>query len=183
MYCLPYSDTGDIIKKGHLVTKIRKWGPEYKIQFKIKLNGPFPATRVPQDQEPYYNFVLFAKNATHCRWDEYGCRIPAVHFRQVGNKPQLNIMVGKKRRFGEYWQWKKWYTIFIEHKVKDGKGTLTVTKWEYRKARVMWTLDDTEAKAYTNVFWFQSSPWHDSVADFADFDFILVENNGKILKL
>ena len=127
MYCLPCFDTGDIIKKGHLVTKIKTWGPEYKILFKIKLN-PFTPTRVPQE-EPYYNLVLFAKNATHCKPNEYGCRIPAVHFRQVDNLPQFYFMVGQSQnqQFEQIWQWNKWYTITIEHKVKDGKDQVFET--------------------------------------------------------
>ena len=165
MVCL-YS-AGDIVRRNNLVTKIETWGPEYKIDFKIMLKDTLPTTG-------NFNLLFFT---TESRCSSYRCRIPEVSFRRKGDAPEMFVIRRTNDeivRHRETLKWNQWYTFTIEQKIMDGKGTIILNKDNFES---IWTKPVMEATAYSDVLWYQSSPWHASVADFAVIEYLHVQNN------
>ena len=94
---LPTKPTGDlVIKKSHTVKIIDRLGPEFTIEFDIKVNtidGSSPKWSKSQGDggEPQYN--LFHLTATGESCCNSGDRVPAVHITNKNRVPHLYILV------------------------------------------------------------------------------------------
>ena len=142
-------------EKGQLTKTIEKWGPEYRIEFHMKIkSSPF----LPNI---YHNlFRLAAYGHQSCSPSAYKCRVPGVwiYGGRNGDLPRMHTSVAQipciNAKFFDFkMKFDQWYNIVLDHTVDTneiGKFSL------YVDCKKVWEISGTAATAYDNVAVYQS---------------------------
>jgi len=140
-------------QRGQLVKKIEKWGPEYRIEFHIKIKS---SPSMPINN--WHNLFNLAADGCESSWD-YKCRIPRVSIIHTGDLIQFHTSVSQIPSeldpVSEDFEMEldQWYNVVMEHTVDMyGNGTFTL----YVDCENVWEVLGTAATAYDNVAVYQS---------------------------
>jgi len=149
---------------GQLVKKIEKWGPEYRIEFHIKIK---PSLSLPINS--YHNLFNLVTDGCATRWG-YKCRIPGVGIKHNGDLPSMHTTVSQIPDSDHKWfdfvmELDQWYNVVMDHTVdiyENGKFTL------YVDCKNVWEIPGTAATAYDNVAVYQSEIETPSAGPYVD---------------
>ena len=155
------------LEKDNVVTTIERWGPDFEISFKLKVN------KMPQSEGifgPYYYSVLQMTDGDTTNGDK---NVPAVWLFENNGKLLLHTQIMNSEydyfEYGpvgnDYWEGdielelKKVYTVLLTQK----GGTFKVTV----DGNVLWQNQTGIAEPFTDVKYHLSNPWQRSAGDLA----------------
>jgi len=158
--------------RGQLVKKIEKWGPEYRIEFHIKMKS---STSMPPNIE--HNLFNLAADGCESSWG-YKCRIPFVSIDNNGDSLNFHTSISQIPSEYEYYydeiddknfdvemNLDQWYNVVMDHTIDtDGIGKFTL----YVDCKNVWEVSGTAATAYNNVAIYQSETKTPSAGPYVD---------------
>ena len=137
------------IKQGQLVHVFKKWGPEYKIEFDIRVK------KVPSNYTNIVQFTIGGKQG------QYGDRIPGVwlepSIRRVYVSSGVNGLINHEFRF-EYSLNQQVHIV-----VKQFKDADTKYKYEIKvDGNIVHSVENTLVKQFTDVKFYACAPFDDA---------------------
>jgi len=140
-------------ERGQLVKKIEKWGPEYRIEFHIKIKS---SPSMPINN--WHNLFYLAADYCESSWG-FECRIPMVSIIHTGDLLQFYTSIYQMISESDpvfldfEMESDQWYNVVMDHTVDMyGNGTFTL----YVDCENVWEVLGTAATAYDNVAVYQS---------------------------
>ena len=161
--------------------QIEKWGPDYRIEFDLKLPSANP---IPNSHN-WYSFLRLTTKDEDC--SDFGCRLPSINFpgrRYPDSQPIMVVYITQsegqdQRHKAIYLKFDQWYNVQLDHRVLPDRshGVFTVSV----DGTVMWRqntvgINENPAIAYKNVLWYQSNPWFPSVGDYIEIKCLRLKN-------
>ena len=152
-------------ERGQLVKKIEKWGPEYRIEFDIKMKSS-PSMPI----NTLHNLFALAADGCESSWG-YKCRIPMVSIKHTGDLLRFHTSVSQIPSESDpvsldfEMQLDQWYNVVMDHTV-DTNG---IDKFSlYVDCKNVWEFSGTAATAYDNVAVYQSDADSPSAGPYVD---------------
>jgi len=153
--------------RGQLVKKIEKWGPEYRIEFHIKIKS---SPSMPL----FTGHNLFHLAADGCESNSgYKCRIPRASITHIGDQLIFTTSISQvpsytlfaSENFDVIMDLDQWYNVVMDHTIDTngiGKFSLSID------CKNVWEFAGTAATAYDNVAVYQSNSYSPSAGPYVE---------------
>jgi len=142
-------------EKSNMVTTIDRWGPDFEIYFKLKVNKM--PNKIPQNAGWYYNVLQMVTGRQN---------VPGVYLFVSNGKPFLQTSIGKVGNAeGDFeLELNKVYTVLLTHEPSNWVGgTFKVTV----DGSVLLQHQTGITEPFTDVKYYLSNPWSRSAGDLA----------------